>query len=107
MQPLRRYEWRCKMEKLGWLGVTQGHPQCQHSIQRIRLPFNFNRKCASILYRFQDIASYLSKVADFNPPHLHLVPLQGGPRSNFVEIFGVRKLESLGYRVVLFVRSYV
>jgi len=24
-------------------------------------------------------------------------------RSNFAEIFGIRKLESLGYRVVLFV----
>ena len=26
----------------------------------------------------------------------------GGDRSNFAEIFGTRKLESLGYRVVLF-----
>jgi len=26
-----------------------------------------------------------------------------GTRSNFAEIFGIRKLESLGYRVVLFV----
>jgi len=26
----------------------------------------------SILYCFRDIASYLSKVADFDPPHLHL-----------------------------------
>ena len=39
--------------------------------------FDFNRNCASILYRFQDTASYLSKVADFNPPHLHLTALQG------------------------------
>ena len=28
----------------------------------------FDRKCASVLYRFRDIASYLSKVTDFNPP---------------------------------------
>jgi len=28
-------------------------------------------------------------------------------QSNFVEIFGIRKLESLGYHVVLFVWSYV
>jgi len=27
---------------------------------------------ASILYRFRDIASYLSKIADFNLLHLHL-----------------------------------
>ena len=55
----------------------------------------------SIFYRFRDIAIYLSKVADFDPPHLHLVSPYGLPRSNFAEIFGVRKLESLGYRVVL------
>jgi len=30
-----------------------------------------------IFYRFPDIAGYLSKVADFDPPHLHLAPLQG------------------------------
>ena len=28
----------------------------------------------SCIYRFRDIASYLLKVADFDPPHLHLVP---------------------------------
>ena len=27
--------------------------------------------------RFPDIAGYLSKVADFDPPHLHLAPPQG------------------------------
>ena len=36
--------------------------------------FDFNRNHASILYGFRDIAGYLSKVADFDPPHLHLVP---------------------------------
>ena len=30
---------------------------------------------ASILYRFRDIAAYLSKLADYDPPHLHLAPL--------------------------------
>jgi len=39
--------------------------------------FNFNRNYAAILYRFRDIASYLSKVADFNLPHLHLAPPLG------------------------------
>jgi len=39
--------------------------------------FEFNRNHASILYRFRDIAGYLSKVADFDPPHLHLAPPQG------------------------------
>ena len=31
----------------------------------------------SILYRFRDIAGYLSKIADFDPPHLHLAPPEG------------------------------
>ena len=30
----------------------------------------------SIFYRFRDIADYLSKVDDFDPPHLHLAPPQ-------------------------------
>ena len=29
------------------------------------------------MYRFRDIAGYLSKVADFDPPHLHLATPQG------------------------------
>ena len=31
----------------------------------------------SILYRFRDIAGYWSKVADFDPPHLHSAPSYG------------------------------
>ena len=83
---------------LRWLEGTQG--QCHHSIERIRLPIRLNRNHASILYRFRDIAGYLSKVADFDPPHLHLAPPQGVIP---VEFRGVlwHKLESLGYRVVL------
>jgi len=28
----------------------------------------------SVFYRFRDVASYLSEVADFDPPHLHSAP---------------------------------
>jgi len=38
-------------------------------------PFDFNRNYVSIFYRFRDIAGYLSKVADFDSPHVHLVLL--------------------------------
>jgi len=31
----------------------------------------------SIFHRFRDIAGYWSKVADFDPPHLHLAPSYG------------------------------
>ena len=41
------------------------------------MQFDFNRNHASIFYRFRDRASYLSKVADFDSPHLHLAPPQG------------------------------
>ena len=65
---------------LGWLGVTQGHR-------------HFNTNHVSILYCFRDIASYLPKVADLT--HLTCIwhPHRGWPRSNFAEIFGIRKLE--------------
>ena len=66
-----------KWGSLGQLGGTEGHRQCHHSIERIRLPFDFNRNHASILYRFRDIAGYLSKVDDFDPPHLHSAPRRG------------------------------
>ena len=56
-----------------WLGVIQGHLQCHHSIERIRL-FVFNRNNASILYRSRDTASYLSKFTDFTLSHLYLAP---------------------------------
>jgi len=43
---------------------------------RANILFDFNRNHASILYRFRNIslAGYLSKVADFDPHHLHLAP---------------------------------
>jgi len=49
----------------------------------------------SIVYRFRVIGSYLSKVAYFDQPYLHLSLRWGWPRSNFVEIFGIKILESL------------
>jgi len=59
----------------------------------------------SVLYHFRVIASHLSKVTYFNlphvPMHLNLAPLLGWPHSRFAEIFGFRKLDSLGYRVTL------
>ena len=50
----------------------------------------------SILYRFRNIARYLSKVVDFNPHHLHSAPSYGVTPSNFTDIFGVRKTKVPG-----------
>ena len=36
--------------------------------------FDFKTNYVSVLYRFRDIAVYLSKVADFDPPYLHSAP---------------------------------
>jgi len=66
-----------------------------------------SRNYVSIFYRFRDTAGYLSKGADFDPPTCILRPRRGRSGSNFAETFGVRKLESLRYRVVLFVWYYV
>jgi len=57
------------------------------------------------LNRLQVIASYLSKFTHFNLPHLYLAPSSGVTSSNFAKIFGIRKLETLGYRVALFAWS--
>jgi len=38
---------------------------------------------------------------------LHLAPPLGVIQWEFVELFGITKLESLGYRAELFRRSYV
>jgi len=65
-----------KCKKWGWfgvLGVTQGHRKHRHLISYNFL-FDFNRNYACILYRFRVIAHFSSKVANFNPPHLHLSP---------------------------------
>jgi len=67
------------MQKMGWFGAVRGYSRswAMPPFDRaIRLLFDFNRNHASILYRFRDIASYLSKVADFDPPHLHSAPPQ-------------------------------
>jgi len=57
------------MQKMGWLGGTEGYGQCHHS--------KTNRNHASIFYRFRDIAGYLPKVANFDPPTCIWCPRQG------------------------------
>jgi len=65
------------MQKMGCFGALKimGNVTIQYSMYDFL--FNFVRNYATILYCFQDIASYLSKVANFNLPHLHFVPPRG------------------------------
>ena len=51
------------MLKLGWLGITQGCRQHNHSIKCTWLLFEIIRNYASILYRFW-VTSHLLKVAN-------------------------------------------
>jgi len=63
-----------KWDGLGWLGG--------HSRSWAMPPFDRAHttsystliETVSTLYRFRDIAGYLSKVAEFDLPHLHLAP---------------------------------
>ena len=74
------------MQNLGWFGRL-GNITIRQSIYDFL--FDFNRNYVSILYRFRVTVSYLSKVADFNLLHLHLVP-----HLNFAVIFITGKLQS-------------
>ena len=68
------------MQKMGWFRVVRGHSRSMAMSLFDRAhttSYSTLIQYASILYRFPDIASYLSKVADFDPPHLHSAPPQG------------------------------
>jgi len=55
--------------QIGFTFLVPAHPgsSVKRAVKRVCV-------CVSIVYRFRDIASYLSKVADFDTPHLHLAP---------------------------------
>jgi len=78
------YEDMKNNSKFGWFGFTQSHRQCLHPIEHIT-SYSTLVDYVPIVhrYRFRVIASYLSKVADFNLPHLHLAPLMWVTRFEF------------------------
>jgi len=59
------------------LGVTKVNGSITIWYSTYDFLFDFNRKHVFILYRFHVIANYLSKVAYFNLPDLHLAPHKG------------------------------
>jgi len=91
-----------------WGGLrVRGHPNHPKSPFDRASTYDFNKNYASIMYRFQVIASYLLKFANFSLPHWHLASLLGWPWSNFAKISDIRKLKFLGYCVVLFAWSKI
>ena len=79
---------------MGWFGVvmgTQGHGQFEtaHTI-------SYSTLIETISYHFRDIASYLSKVADFTQRHLYLAPPEGVIPVEFLEDRWAEKTRVLG-----------
>jgi len=69
-----------------WGGMgTQGHGQFETAHTT-----SYPTLIETISYHVRDLASYLSKVADFIPPHLYLAPPEG---VNPVEFLGDRCAE--------------
>jgi len=63
-----------KYRKWGGLGALKVTGNATIRLSAYDFLFDFNRNYVSMFRRFRNIAGYLSKVADFDPPHLHLVP---------------------------------
>jgi len=79
-----------------WIGVTQSHRQCHHTIEQIRLPVQLC-VCLAPFMRYSEL---FVESRRFPPPptrHLALCLVVTPGRSNFIKVFGVRKLEPLGY----------
>jgi len=87
--------------EIGVVWEVRGSPNVTVTIQQSPYDFlfDFSRNYASIFYDSRLIVNYLSKVANFNLPHLHIAPLLGWSHSNFTKIFAIRKLDSWGYHL--------
>jgi len=67
------------MQKIGWFGVVRGHQillaipsfDRAHTTSYSTLIETIYMRLSSTVF---EIARHLSKVADFDPPHLHLAP---------------------------------
>ena len=65
------------MQKIGWFGVVRGHSRSLAMPPFDRAHTTSYSTLVETVYCFRDIAGYLSKVADLDPPHLHLAPSYG------------------------------
>jgi len=68
------------MQKMGWFGLVRGHSRSWGlpPFDRVHITSHstlIETMCLSCTV--WDIAGYLSKVADFDPPHLHVAPSKG------------------------------
>jgi len=96
--------------KWGWFGAIRGHSRSWAMLPFGRAHTTFYSTLIETMYlsfTVFDIFVICRKSPILTHPTCIWRPRMGWSRSNFAEIFCIRKLESLSYRVVLFVWSYV
>jgi len=111
VHPLRRYECRCKNQKMGWFWVVNGHSRSwamspfnrAHTTSYSTLIEAMRQSCTV----FEIYRAICRKSPVLTYPTCIWHPRMGWPRSNFAEIFRFWKIDSLGYCVALLVCSYV
>ena len=64
------------MQKMGWFGAVRGHSKSS-AMSTFDRAHTTSYSTLIETMRIRDIAGYLSKVADFDPPHLHSAPSWG------------------------------
>ena len=83
LHPLQIYERWFKMSWIGWWGVYMGHSKSleiapfDRALSAYEFVLAFHSKYVPILNRFWHIARCSSKIADFNLPHVCLMPPWG------------------------------
>jgi len=99
VHPLRSYEWRCKMQKMGWFGAVR-----EHSRSQAMPPFDrAHTTCYSTLIETMRLSlpfsRYIAVICRTSPILTHPTciwrPRRGWTRSNFAEICRFEILESL------------
>jgi len=90
-----------RYRKMGWFGIVRSHSRAPFD-RAHTISYKTSIVTVSILHCFWDIARCYHQ---FNLPQPYLVPQLGWPHSNFVEIFDIRKLDSLWYHTALFALS--
>ena len=96
--------WKAlKMHEIGWLKVISNVTIRTHVISYLSLTENMCLSCTICEIRW--VICRNSSTSTYPTCIWH--PRWGRPRSNFEKIFGVTKLESLGYHAALFATSYI